>query len=159
MRKNYLGCSTRLRIISHPGSGYFPSRIRIFPIPDPDISHPGSGYFPFRIRIFPIPDPDISHPRSGYFPSRIRIFFPFRILEPDLFYIPDTGSGSRGLENTGSRIRNTAGNCSLNNVLVGNKLLTCSSMGMGTYWSCFSSSVSLTPLKQRKQTISTTKFR
>jgi hypothetical protein len=76
-RLNPLGCGSGMFILD-PGSEFFPSRIRIFSIPDPNFFHPGSEFFPSRIPypifsipdpiFFSIPDPNLFHPGS-----RIRI--------------------------------------------------------------------------------------
>ncbi len=50
----------------YPASDFFPSRIRLFSIPDPTFFHPGSDLFPSRIRLVSIPGSDL-------FPSRIRL--------------------------------------------------------------------------------------
>jgi hypothetical protein len=101
--REWYHCKAVLRIRDvYPGSVFFPSRIRIFPIPDP--------FFSIRIRIFSIPDP---HLRNKYFnpkkwflstqkydpgwASRIRILIFYQSRIPDL--------GSKGQKDTGSRIR------------------------------------------------------
>jgi hypothetical protein len=53
-------------------SELFPSRIRVFSIPDPSFFHPGSEFFPSRIRVFSIPDPSFFHPGSAS--KRIEVF-------------------------------------------------------------------------------------
>jgi hypothetical protein len=73
----------------------------LFWSPDPNFFHPGSEFFPFRIRIFSIPDPHQKHlsiliqkwflSSRKYDPgcsSRIRI----PNLDPDFLPIPDPGS-------------------------------------------------------------------
>jgi hypothetical protein len=74
--------------ISDPGSDFFPSRIRIVSIPDPNCFHPGSW-----IRIVSIPDPG-----SELFLSRIRIK-EFKYFNPKKWFLSsrkyDPGCSSR----------------------------------------------------------------
>ncbi len=81
---------SRIRDV-YPGSVFYPSRIRISSIADPNFFHPGS-----RIWFFPIPDPNFFHPGILIRIKEFKYFNP-KIWPGYSSQIQDPGSGSATL--------------------------------------------------------------
>ncbi len=84
---------------AYPGF-FFGSRIRFFPIQDPNLLHPGS-----RIRIKEI---KYSYPKKWFLSTQKYdpgCLSRIRILDPDRDFLPIPDPGSKGQKGIGSRIR------------------------------------------------------